>query len=123
MAARDAIAGRRAAFRSYPGYSNGLSGLEPAAHGQGLKRRGHALSGLFVESTAGRRYFGVGILWRHCDGAIRHWRPCGERISPYAGNQPGARSEERRVGKEWVRTCRSRWSPNNKQKKKKKKQK
>src|SRR3546814_19377800 len=22
-----------------------------------------------------------------------------------------ARSEERRVGKEWVRTCRSRWSP------------
>src|SRR3546814_11236062 len=24
----------------------------------------------------------------------------------------GHRSEERRVGKEWVRTCRSRWSPN-----------
>src|SRR3546814_16051395 len=23
----------------------------------------------------------------------------------------GARSEERRVGKEWVSTCRSRWSP------------
>src|SRR3546814_16009402 len=23
------------------------------------------------------------------------------------------RSEERRVGKEWVSTCRSRWSPNN----------
>src|SRR3546814_12276968 len=29
-----------------------------------------------------------------------------------SGNrQHGARSEERRVGKEWVRTCRSRWSP------------
>src|SRR3546814_17209553 len=25
--------------------------------------------------------------------------------------RPGARSEERRVGKECVRTCRSRWSP------------
>src|SRR3546814_16740795 len=25
----------------------------------------------------------------------------------------GKRSEERRVGKEWVSTCRSRWSPNN----------
>src|SRR3546814_16452673 len=24
---------------------------------------------------------------------------------------PSARSEERRVGKEWVSTCRSRWSP------------
>src|SRR3546814_12365200 len=24
---------------------------------------------------------------------------------------PGDRSEERRVGKEWFRTCRSRWSP------------
>src|SRR3546814_11359168 len=28
------------------------------------------------------------------------------------------RSEERRVGKEWVSTCRSRWSPYNKKKKK-----
>src|SRR3546814_19599704 len=26
---------------------------------------------------------------------------------------PGRRSEERRVGKEWVSTCRCRWSPNN----------
>src|SRR3546814_17977577 len=28
------------------------------------------------------------------------------------------RSEERRVGKEWVRTCRSRWSPDPSKKKK-----
>src|SRR3546814_14866844 len=33
----------------------------------------------------------------------------------------GARSEERRVGKECVSTCRSRWSPYHKKKKKKKK--
>src|SRR3546814_20285093 len=29
------------------------------------------------------------------------------------------RSEERRVGKEWFSTCRSRWSPSNSKKKKK----
>src|SRR3546814_13183995 len=33
------------------------------------------------------------------------------------------RSEERRVGKECVSTCRSRWSPDHKKKKKKKKKK
>src|SRR3546814_12689004 len=32
----------------------------------------------------------------------------GNRYVPYAEL---ARSEERRVGKEWVSTCRSRWSP------------
>src|SRR3546814_16424437 len=36
-----------------------------------------------------------------------------------AGNAD--RSEERRVGKEGVRTCRSRWAPSHKKKKKKKK--
>src|SRR3546814_12547179 len=30
-----------------------------------------------------------------------------------AAQANGARSEERRVGKEWVSTCRSRWSPYN----------
>src|SRR3546814_11629239 len=40
------------------------------------------------------------------------------RISPEPGN---LRSEERRVGKECVSTCRSRWSPYHKKKKKKKK--
>src|SRR3546814_16371736 len=32
---------------------------------------------------------------------------------PRLGNQIGERSEERRVGKECVSTCRSRWSPDN----------
>src|SRR3546814_12604367 len=35
------------------------------------------------------------------------------------GQQYPLRSEERRVGKECVRTCRSRWSPNHEKKKKK----
>src|SRR3546814_14492816 len=38
-------------------------------------------------------------------------------------SSPEARSEERRVGKECVSTCRYGWSPYNKKKKKKKKQK
>src|SRR3546814_19261049 len=32
-------------------------------------------------------------------------------IFKIAGALECSRSEERRVGKEWVRTCRSRWSP------------
>src|SRR3546814_12738987 len=32
-------------------------------------------------------------------------------VSPVAGLMPSYRSEERRVGKEWVSTCRSWWSP------------
>src|SRR3546814_11054924 len=35
---------------------------------------------------------------------------CGARSSTDAG-RPAFRSEERRVGKEWVSTCSSRWSP------------
>src|SRR3546814_20475424 len=35
----------------------------------------------------------------------------GDIAVPKAGVQPGIRSEERRVGKECVSTCRSRWSP------------
>src|SRR3546814_16968572 len=40
------------------------------------------------------------------------------QITPSAHNQTTCRSEERRVGKECVSTCRSRWSQNNKKKKK-----
>src|SRR3546814_15522334 len=48
---------------------------------------------------------------RAMDGA----RPSQDRMSCR-----GKRSEERRVGKEGVRPCRSRWSPDHKKKKKKK---
>src|SRR3546814_13778776 len=50
------------------------------------------------------------------------WLPAARRRCPQEGPQIGlyaARSEERRVGKECVRTCRSRWSPYHKKKKKK----
>src|SRR3546814_2633312 len=51
----------------------------------------------------------------HLEGATVK---AGAHIGPYARLRPGAiigekarRSEERRVGKECVSTCRSRWSP------------
>src|SRR3546814_5734673 len=42
--------------------------------------------------------------------------PLGERVglahpAQVSHQRQGVRSEERRVGKEWVSTCRSRWSP------------
>src|SRR3546814_16274007 len=40
------------------------------------------------------------------------------RADVAAGLNPRDRSEERRVGKEWVSTCRSRWSPDHIKKKK-----
>src|SRR3546814_15048871 len=52
------------------------------------------------------------------DRALRRRRQPVRRIEPSADAlaeaqplQSGAESEERRVGKEWVSTCRSRWSP------------
>src|SRR3546814_18707134 len=43
---------------------------------------------------------------------LRLWRPqCTSVRAMRCGVHPDARSEERRVGNECVRTCRSRWSP------------
>src|SRR3546814_14437185 len=74
----------------------------------------------------------VAGLWPYCQGSIV--RPAGAALflsqKPYLplGSLRDAlyypqqtRSEERRVGKECVSTCRSRWSPYNYKKKKKKK--
>src|SRR3546814_11573930 len=41
-------------------------------------------------------------------------------VNIMAYDKPGGRSEERRVGKECVSTCRSRWSPYHEKQKKKK---
>src|SRR3546814_11620488 len=40
------------------------------------------------------------------------------RASDAVASRPSLRSEERRVGKEWVSTCKSRWSPDLSKKKK-----
>src|SRR3546814_16753059 len=49
---------------------------------------------------------GEAMAWLHARGEVLADEPEGE----------GHRSEERRVGKECVSTCRSRWSPNHKNK-------
>src|SRR3546814_1819637 len=41
----------------------------------------------------------------------RHNIPLAQAARDFRGGDDGARSEERRVGKECVSTCRSRWSP------------
>src|SRR3546814_12950455 len=62
------------------------------------------------------------------DADVRYWEDAringivdadGDLI--FGRDRSKARSEERRVGKECVSTCRSRWSPYHKKKKKKKK--
>src|SRR3546814_4514318 len=65
--------------------------------------------------TQERRHAAGGQSWRFVDDDrgfsdlfTEVARTCHYLI---AGGQPADRSEERRVGKECVRTCRSRWSP------------
>src|SRR3546814_14808737 len=50
---------------------------------------------------------------RGLDEASPAARKCDQRPidAALAGDEPDSRSEERRVGKECVSTCRSRWSP------------
>src|SRR3546814_14332098 len=58
---------------------------------------------------------------RRVDQAGEHGKFVGKRGRNIA-EVPQQRSEERRVGKECVSTCRSRWSPMHKKKKKKNKE-
>src|SRR3546814_18756240 len=44
-------------------------------------------------------------------GAEDGYRLAGHSSMREISRDPADRSEERRVGKEWVSTCRSRWSP------------
>src|SRR3546814_20571142 len=52
---------------------------------------------------------GVAVDDRHRLGAGGDFEA--ERARAFGCRRPGHRSEERRVGKECVNTCRSRWSP------------
>src|SRR3546814_17218657 len=46
------------------------------------------------------------------NGAVRFLdQPSGRKVETFVGGAEGIRSEERRVGKACVSTCRSRWSP------------
>src|SRR3546814_9792371 len=52
-----------------------------------------------------RRRIGRGVC------CFCRWFPGGQRRTVLAADRARGRSEERRVGKECVSTCRSRWSP------------
>src|SRR3546814_20271033 len=84
------------------------------AGASGGKRGGHA--------AARARLPAFGFVTPHSPAVFDHlvgWlqdrRIVVGHVVDAAGNPPdpklGRRSEERRVGKEWVSTCRSRWSP------------
>src|SRR3546814_15680689 len=61
-------------------------------------------------STRTDTLFPYTTLFRSSDRHLgRHHRLCGCRLC--GDGRPADRSEERRVGKECVSTCRSRWSP------------
>src|SRR3546814_15101439 len=66
----------------------------------------------------------AGLQLQRTQGQLQRIRPIAyaDRPTSAAGLGPGgleSRSEERRVGKECVSTCRSRWSPYHKRKKRK----
>src|SRR3546814_15429080 len=71
-------------------------------------------------STRTDTLFPYTTLFRSCprpdrirkrEGKCRRQEHGGRGDSRHCATAPGARSEERRVGKECVSTCRSRWSP------------
>src|SRR3546814_17154805 len=70
-------------------------------------------TGVFV--TKARRDLEIAIEARHHKELLEHLRRLRQRVE--------FRSEERRVGKECVSTCRSRWSPYNQKTKTQKKNK
>src|SRR3546814_18543164 len=63
------------------------------------KARAHIAAGLTVREAAARLKIGKTALYK----ALEQNTPCTWEL-------PTCRSEERRVGKGWVSTCRSRWS-------------
>src|SRR3546814_17930333 len=65
-------------------------------------------------ADAGRRSdFGVNVAYQRRDPRFGDYISAGVTVSLpfFTRNRQNARSEERRVGKECVSTCRSRWSP------------
>src|SRR3546814_12275904 len=75
--------------------------LRPAAGGNGILTNDR----IYIGSAKG-----VASQRRHCDGSLL---PCNNWPWPLSNNRhrsAACRSEERRVGKECVSTCRSRWA-------------
>src|SRR3546814_19345871 len=71
---------------------------------QGAQGYGKAAPGSVVDTTGQFDTFGTA-------GLISALMPGGSLAKGFGQVAQSARSEERRVGKECVRTCRSRWAP------------
>src|SRR3546814_11130941 len=88
------------------------AGLDEAVHGH--RRDMHAVLAEFLRERIGQR---TQRRLAQRQGRVLHRR----LVCEAAAGEQDRRSEERRVGKECVSTCRSRGSPYNSKKKKKKK--
>src|SRR3546814_15084101 len=86
-------------------YADPLSFRQFVARAQrqpGLRANADAMLCGLLDSVIDRAADVIENAGRDLDGVSR---------GIFGYGQKGERSEERRVGKEWVRTCRSRWSP------------
>ena len=70
-----------------------------------------ALARLPGQGQASHCHSYKGALWLPFDLQGRAWLPLHCRHTPFWVSYLAVRSEERRVGKECLRLCRSRWSP------------
>src|SRR3546814_7698219 len=80
------------------------SELHPAAHQQRMRMQGKRKWRAQPGIDCGDLQHGIGY---EADQHDRDQENRHEDVDPAIDK----RTEERRVGKEWVRTCRSRWSP------------
>src|SRR3546814_15906195 len=82
---------------------------ENAPHGASVSPKVKPARFIPVAATIGKRAHGLGTIRAALQMRPAHvLLPAGETLS---GQPCRMRSEERRVGKECVSTCRSRWSP------------
>src|SRR3546814_12375050 len=85
------------------------SDLDPDGEADSLYRRHDRLGALISESKRIDITFGIRLY--RCCGTKKFWHIETGGKGVACGTQDANRSEERRVGKECVSTCRSRWSP------------
>src|SRR3546814_20455263 len=99
------------------------SGIEPVTDGI-MRYSLLGRSGLRVSKLAlGTMTFGPGADWSRSEEDCRPVFDAFVEAGGHFIDTANMRSEERRVGKEWVSKCRSRWSPYHSKKKNKNEQK
>src|SRR3546814_12060409 len=97
----------------------GLHGItvEEEWGGLGLGYLDHVIAVEEVSRASGAIGLSYGAHSNLCVNQIRRWGHPAQKAKYLpgliSGEHVGSRSEERRVGKECVSTCRSRWSPYN----------